>query len=68
MIQVTKLRKAYDDAIAVRDLSFEVQPGQILGLVGPNGAGKTTTLRALTGIIPSSGLCGRKRLYSTRLR
>lgn len=55
MIQVTNFRKAYDDAIAVRDLSFQVQPGQILGLVGPNGAGKTTTLRALTGIIPISG-------------
>ena len=55
MIQVRKLRKAYDDTIAVRDLSFDVKPGQILGLVGPNGAGKTTTLRALTGIIPVSG-------------
>lgn len=55
MIQVNHLRKAYDDAIAIRDLSFHVEPGQVLGLVGPNGAGKTTTLRALTGIIPISG-------------
>jgi ABC-2 type transport system ATP-binding protein len=36
----------------VRDVSFRVESGQILGLVGPNGAGKTTTIRAITGIIP----------------
>jgi ABC-2 type transport system ATP-binding protein len=38
--------------VAVAGLSFEVAPGEILGLVGPNGAGKTTTLRAIAGIIP----------------
>ena len=38
--------------MAVAGLSFEVAPGEILGLVGPNGAGKTTTLRAIAGIIP----------------
>ena len=42
--------------MAVRDLSFSVVPGDVLGLVGPNGAGKTTTLRALAGILhPTSG-------------
>lgn len=55
MIEVVDFRKAYDTTVAVAGISFGVDPGQVLGLVGPNGAGKTTTLRALTGIIPSSG-------------
>jgi ABC-2 type transport system ATP-binding protein len=54
MIDVRGLGKKYGDFTAVRDLSFAVQPGQVLGLVGPNGAGKTTTLRCLAGIIPPS--------------
>lgn len=54
MIEVEGLTKLYDTFPAVRDLSFVVQPGEVLGLVGPNGAGKTTTLRCLAGIIPSS--------------
>ena len=52
MIQVEGLSKLYAEFVAVDDLSFEVQPGSVLGLVGPNGAGKTTTLRSLAGIIP----------------
>ncbi|MEM7311566.1 MAG: ABC transporter ATP-binding protein [Planctomycetota bacterium] len=55
MIEISNFCKAYDCHVAVNDLSVQVEPGQILGLVGPNGAGKTTTLRAITGIIPSSG-------------
>jgi ABC-2 type transport system ATP-binding protein len=56
MIAVQNLSKSYDKLFAVDDLSFDVKPGEILGLVGPNGAGKTTTLRCLAGIIaPSSG-------------
>jgi ABC-2 type transport system ATP-binding protein len=55
MIEVQGLTKRYGDFTAVRDLSFAVRPGEVLGLVGPNGAGKTTTLRCLSGIIPSSG-------------
>lgn len=55
VIEVTNFCKAYENAIAVQSLSFSLQIGQVLGLVGRNGAGKTTTLRALTGIIPSSG-------------
>ena len=52
MIQVTALTKRYGVFTAVDDLSFTVQPGEVLGLVGPNGAGKTTTLRSVAGIIP----------------
>lgn len=51
------LTKAYPGGLtAVRDLSFRVEPGQVLGLLGPNGAGKTTTLRMLMGLItPTAG-------------
>jgi ABC-2 type transport system ATP-binding protein len=52
MIQVEGLTKLYGEFVAVNELSFSVQPGEVMGLVGPNGAGKTTTLRCLAGIIP----------------
>jgi ABC-2 type transport system ATP-binding protein len=52
MIQVEGLTKLYAGFVAVNELSFAVQPGEVMGLVGPNGAGKTTTLRCLSGIIP----------------
>ncbi|MCU0786509.1 MAG: ABC transporter ATP-binding protein [Verrucomicrobia bacterium] len=52
MIEVQGLTKLYGDFVAVNELSFSVQLGEVMGLVGPNGAGKTTTLRCLAGIIP----------------
>jgi ABC-2 type transport system ATP-binding protein len=52
MIEIAALTKSFGDFTAVRDLSFTVRPGEVLGLVGPNGAGKTTTLRVMAGIIP----------------
>lgn len=56
MIRVENLSKAFGSLNAVKDLSFDVGPGEILGLVGPNGAGKSTTLRTLSGILtPTAG-------------
>ncbi len=52
MVQVEDLTKLYGEFTAVSELTFSLQPGEVLGLVGPNGAGKTTTLRCLAGIIP----------------
>jgi len=58
-LEITGLSKRYAksaDRYAVRELSFRVEPGQVLGLLGPNGAGKTTTLRMLMGLIrPDEG-------------
>ncbi|WP_338696650.1 alpha/beta fold hydrolase [Streptomyces sp. Q6] len=58
-LQITDLSKRYaksTDRYAVRDVSFTVEKGQVLGLLGPNGAGKTTTLRMLMGLIrPDAG-------------
>src|SRR6478609_9726692 len=55
-IVVEDYHKNYGKTVAVAGISFEVAPGEILGLVGPNGAGKTTTLRALAGILtPTRG-------------
>jgi ABC-2 type transport system ATP-binding protein len=56
-VAISGLGKAYGDGFrAVSDLSFRVEPGQVLGLLGPNGAGKTTALRMLVGLIrPTEG-------------
>jgi ABC-2 type transport system ATP-binding protein len=49
-------RRAYRSIVAVQDVSFQIEAGEIVGFLGPNGAGKTTTLKMLTGLIhPSSG-------------
>ncbi len=62
MIKSEHLCKRYESLTAVDDVSFEVQPGEVLGFLGPNGAGKTTTMRMLAGFIaPTSGkasICG----------
>jgi len=54
MIEVDHLSKYYGPVTAIRDLSFSVEKGEILGFLGPNGAGKTTTMRILTGFMPAS--------------
>ncbi len=55
-IEVEKVRKRFGNTEAAKDISFEVNPGEMFGIIGPNGAGKTTVIRMLMGIItPDSG-------------
>jgi ABC-2 type transport system ATP-binding protein len=62
MIKTQNLSKNFDGIQAVDDISFSVEPGEVLGFLGPNGAGKSTTMRMLAGFItPSDGsasICG----------
>ena len=52
MIKVENLCKNFGAKIAVNDVSFSVERGEVLGLLGPNGAGKSTTMRMITGYYP----------------
>ncbi|HKR96006.1 MAG TPA: ATP-binding cassette domain-containing protein, partial [Candidatus Angelobacter sp.] len=55
-IELNKVRKCYDQFVAVNDLSFGIEQGSVFGLLGPNGAGKTSTIRMMIGITaPDSG-------------
>ncbi|MFE7955072.1 CocE/NonD family hydrolase [Streptomyces sp. NPDC057413] len=67
-LQITGLSKKYagGDRYSVRELSFRVERGQVLGLLGPNGAGKTTTLRMLMGLIRPDG--GEIRVFGHAIR
>jgi ABC-2 type transport system ATP-binding protein len=62
MIKTQNLTKHYDGLVAVENLSFSVEPGEVLGFLGPNGAGKSTTMRMIAGFItPTAGsasICG----------
>ncbi len=61
-IEVSRLVKSYAGVVAVSDISFTVQRGEIVGFLGPNGAGKSTTMRILTGYLPATSgsvtICG----------
>jgi ABC-2 type transport system ATP-binding protein len=54
-ISLRNVTRRFGDVLAVDDLSFDVERGELFGIVGPDGAGKTTTLRALAGVLPPSG-------------
>jgi ABC-2 type transport system ATP-binding protein len=62
MIKTQNLTKHYHGLVAVDDLSFSVEPGEVLGFLGPNGAGKSTTMRMIAGFVaPTAGtasICG----------
>jgi ABC-2 type transport system ATP-binding protein len=54
MIEVEHLSKSYGSTPAIQDVTFNVEPGEIVGFLGPNGAGKTTTMRILAGYLPAT--------------
>ena len=62
MIEISHLTKRYGSLTAVNDVTFNVEPGQILGFLGPNGAGKSTTMKMIAGFLaPTAGsvrVCG----------
>jgi ABC-2 type transport system ATP-binding protein len=55
MLAVQRLTKHYGSLTAIHELSFDVRPGEVLGLLGPNGSGKSTTVKILTGLLRPSG-------------
>src|SRR5579859_751342 len=55
VIEVRQLHKSYGDTVAVDDISFDVQQGEIFGILGPNGAGKTTTVECIEGLRSPDG-------------
>lgn len=63
MIEVEHLSKTYGSTTAIRDVTFQVEAGEILGFLGPNGAGKTTTMRILTGYLPATSGTARVANY-----
>ena len=66
MIETRELTRRYGDFTAVDRLSFEVEPGTVLGFLGPNGAGKSTTMKMLTGFLPPTS--GTARIHGHDIR
>jgi len=67
MLTVKNLRKTFGSLVAVDDVSFAIEPGQLVGLLGPNGAGKTTTVSMIAGLVTADRgevLVGGQRLVS----
>lgn len=69
MIKVEHLTKKYGEVLALDDLSFEIEEGQVYGFLGPNGAGKSTTMNIMTGCLSATAgsvtiggmMCSRNR-------
>ena len=56
IVELQKVRKVYDTKVAVNDVSFNIEPGTMFGLLGPNGSGKTSTIRMMIGMtVPDAG-------------
>jgi lipooligosaccharide transport system ATP-binding protein len=66
VIAADHLRKEFNGLVAVKDISFRVEPGQCLGLLGPNGAGKTSTVRMVYGFSPMTS--GRLEVFGMDIR
>ena len=66
MLEVSHLRKAYGQLVAVDDVSFTLERGELIGLLGPNGAGKTTTVSMIAGLVTPD--TGEVRIAGQRLR
>ena len=57
MLEVRGLTKQYGALTAIRDVSFDARPGEVLGVLGPNASGKSTTVKILTGLLqPTEGI------------
>ncbi len=54
MLEVQHLAVNYRGVSAVEDISFRLEPGQIVGVIGPNGAGKSTMVKAILGLVPAA--------------
>ncbi len=65
LLQVERVRKAFGGLVAVNDVSFHVDAGEIIGLIGPNGAGKSTTFNLVSGVLPLTS--GEVRLRGQRI-
>src|SRR5205085_11701129 len=64
-----RLRRRVEEVVAVSDLTFSIEPGEMVGYIGPNGAGKSTTIKMLTGIlVPSHGAVRVRGLDPSRKR
>ena len=58
LLSVDNVSKMFGGLVAIRNLSFEVERGEIVGMIGPNGAGKTTTFEVISGFQPATEMAG----------